>query len=157
MVPQLQLLQHICYEGTQEQYRYKLDERDWEDVLLAQVRCFEVGLRRYSPQPPYEDIFAIFPFVYMALPVDWSWDSYLKGKDFTQLRRLGYMDASVDTPAYQLAIRLRLAEAYRTNPKFRDYLETVEAHKAMMVACVKRIYTHGLKCANADNTRRRDP
>ena len=90
----------------------------------------------------------------MALPVDGSWDSYLQGKDFTPWRRLGYMDASVDTPAYQLAIRLRFAEAYRTNPKFRNYLETVEARKAMMVACVRRIYTHGLKCANADNTRR---
>ena len=27
----------------------------------------------------------------------------------------------------------------------------------MMVACGKRIYTHGLKSANADNTRRCDP
>ena len=32
--------------------------------------------------------------------------------------------------------------AYRTNPKFQDYLDTVEARKAMMVACVRRIYTH---------------
>ena len=151
MVPQMQLLQPICYEGTCEQYRYKLDERDWEDFLLAQVRCFEVGHRRDSPPPPYEDIFAIFTCVYMALPVDGSWDSYLQGKDFTPWRRLGYMDASVDTPAYQLAIRLRLAEAYRTNPKFRNYLETVEARKAMMVACVRPIYTHGIKCANASN------
>ena len=67
------------------------------------------------------------------------------------------MDASVDTSAYQWVIRLRLAVAYCTNPKFRDYLETVEARKAMMVACVKRICTHVLKCANADNTRRCDP
>ena len=35
IVPQLQLIQPICYEGTREQYRYKLDARDWEDVLLA--------------------------------------------------------------------------------------------------------------------------
>ena len=87
----------------------------------------------------YEDIFAIFPFVYLALPVDGSWDKFLQRKDFTQLRRLGYIDASVDTPAYQWAIRLRLAVAYHTNPKFRDYLETVEARKAMMIACVERI------------------
>ena len=44
------------------------------------------------------------------------------------------MDASVDTPAYQWAILLHLAEAYRANPMFRDYLENVEARKAMMVA-----------------------
>ena len=49
MVPQLQLLQQICYEGIREEYRYKLDGRDWEYVLLASVRCFEVGRRRYSP------------------------------------------------------------------------------------------------------------
>ena len=89
----------------------------------------------------------------MAISVDGSWDSYLQDKVFTQFRRLGYMDASVDMPAYQWAIRFRLAEAYRTNPMFRDYLVNVEARKAMMVACVKRIYTNGLKCANADNTR----
>ena len=58
---------------------------------------------------------------------------------------------------YQWAIRLRIAVAYRTNPKFLDYLETVDARKAMMYACVKRIYTHGIKCANADNSRRCDP
>ena len=46
---------------------------------------------------------------------------------------------------------------YRTNTKFRDYLDTVDARRAMMVACVKRIYTHGLKCANAENTRKCDP
>ena len=118
---------------------------------MAQVRCFEFGLKRDSPHPSHGDIFAIFSFVYMALQVDGSWDSYLQGNDFTQWRRLGYMDASVDTQAYQLAIRLRLAEAYRTNPKFRNYLETVEARKAMMVACVRPIYTHGIKCANASN------
>ena len=33
--PQLRLLQPICYEGVSEQYRYKLDERDWEDVSLV--------------------------------------------------------------------------------------------------------------------------
>ena len=74
-----------------------------------------------------------------------------------QLRLLGYMDASVDTQAYQWAIRLHLVVAYRTNPKFRDYLETVDGRKAIMVACAKRIYTHGIKCANADNTRKCDP
>ena len=67
------------------------------------------------------------------------------------------MDASVDTPVYYSAVRLRFAESYRTNPKFQDYLETVKARKAMMASCVKRIYAHGLKCANADNTRRCDP
>ena len=36
-------------------------------------------------------------------------------------------------------------------------IETVDARKAMMVACVKRIYTHGLKCPNADITRKWDP
>ena len=151
------MLQPICYEGAREQYRYKLDELDWEDVLLEPVSCFEFGLKTDAPPPPYEDIFAIFPFVYMTIPVDGSWDDYLQGKDFTQLRRLGYMDASVDTPAYQLATRLRLAVAYRTNPRFQDYLETVEARKAMMFACVKRIHTNGIKCANAENTRGRDP
>ena len=54
-------------------------------------------------------------------------------------------------------MRLRLAAAYRTNPKFRDYLKTVEARKAMMMACVKRIYTHGIKYDNADNTGKCDP
>ena len=53
------------------------------------------------------------------------------------------MNASADPSAYQWA-------------KFRDYLETVEARKAMMLACVERIYTHCLKCANADNTRKCD-
>ena len=43
-VQQMQLLQPICYEGSREQYRYKLDERDREDVLIAPVRCFKVGL-----------------------------------------------------------------------------------------------------------------
>ena len=93
----------------------------------------------------------------MTIPVDGSWDDYIQGNDFTQLRRLVYMDASVDMPAYQWAILIRLAEAYRSNPMFRDYLENVEARKAMMVACVKRIYTNGLKCANADNTGKCDP
>ena len=89
MVPQLKLLQPICYEGTRKQYRYTLDERDWEDVLISPVGCFEVGLKRYSPPPPHEDIFAIFTFVYMALSLDGWWEDYLQGKDFTQLRRLG--------------------------------------------------------------------
>ena len=93
MVPQLHLLQPIFYEGSREQYKYK-HEPDW-DVLLAPVRCFEVRLRRDYPSPLYEDIFAVFPFVYMALQVDGSWLDYLPGTDFTQLRRLGYMDASV--------------------------------------------------------------
>ena len=88
MVPQLQLLQPICYEGTREQYRYKFVERDWEVVLIAPVRCFEVGLRLDSPPPPYDDIFAIFPFVYMCLPVAGSCDDYIQGKDFTQLLRM---------------------------------------------------------------------
>ena len=90
----------------------------------------------------------------MAMPVDGSWDNYLGVKDVVQLQRLGYMDASVDTSANQLVVRLRLAVAYLTNLKFLDYLETVEGRQAMMIACVNRIYTHGLKCANADNTRK---
>ena len=36
-------------------------------------------------------------------------------------------------------------------------LETVDGRKAMMQACVNRIYTDDLKCANADNTHRCDP
>ena len=53
-------------------------------------------------------------------------------------------------------MRLRLAAAYRTNPKFRDYLKTVEARKEMIMACVKRNYTHGIKYTNAYNTGKRD-
>ena len=108
MTPQLQLLQPNCYEGVSEPYRYMLYERDCKDVLFAPVRCFEVGLRRDSP--PCEDIFAVFPFVCKALPVYVSWDKHLRCKDLTQLRRLGYMDASVDTSAYQRAVRLRPAQ-----------------------------------------------
>ena len=63
MTQRLRLLQTICCEGVSEQYRYKLDERDWEDVLIAPGRCFEVGLRRDSTPPHYDDILAIFPFV----------------------------------------------------------------------------------------------
>ena len=157
MVPQLQLLQPICYEGAREQYRYKLDKRDWEDFLLAHVRCFELGLRRDFPHTPYEDFFTVFPFVYMTLPVDESWNKYLRGKDFAQLQRLGNMDASVDTSAYQWAVRLHLAVAYRPTRNFRDYLDTFDGRKAMMQACVNRIHTHDLKCATADNTHRCDP
>ena len=81
---------------------------------------------------------------------------YLQGNTVAQLRRLGYMDASVDTSENQLVTRLRLAEANHTNPKFRDYLENLEGRKEVMVECANRIYTHGLKCANAVNKRRLD-
>ena len=37
MTSQLQIVQQICYEGSCGQYRYKLDERYWEDVILAPV------------------------------------------------------------------------------------------------------------------------
>ena len=129
MTPQLRLLQSICYEGSGEQYRYKLAERYWEDLLIAPVRCFKVGLRRDTQPPPYEDIFAVFHFVNLALPVNVSWDKYLRGKDFAQLRRLGYIDASVGTSAYQWTVRLRHAETCSVALKFRDYLETAEDPK----------------------------
>ena len=103
--------------------------RDWESGILAPVSCFGVGLRRYAAPQHYEDIFAVFTFVNLALPVNVSWDKYLRGKDFAQLRRLGYIDASVGTSAYQWTVRLRLAETCRVALKFRDYLETGEDPK----------------------------
>ena len=72
-----------------------------KDGAFLEVGSFDLHIAEDSPPPAHKDIFATFHFVFMAVPLDWSWENNFYTTDPTNVCHLDYALASVDTAAFQ--------------------------------------------------------
>ena len=93
--PRLDQMQWISHWVFRSNGDYVLDRANWETLLYAPMRSFQFP-EKLEAAPRHLDIFAIFPFAYLALVEDQKWTDLYHGHQCVQWRRMHMRHAGVD-------------------------------------------------------------
>ncbi len=146
-LPQMRLVQPLCFNGVQ----YAINREHWEMLLYLPMRSFHFP-EELAPLPQHLDIFAQFPFTYLAVADGVR--NAMEGRDcYASVHRMHIWTASIETPAVQWMFRIRMALAYHDSEEVRAYLESTKGWQDMLSSAVKYLRVAGLHNVNARNTR----